>query len=295
MPGERCCACWPAIPSHDRCHHCPQQRRFPPGGAAAAPAFPGGPDPGRNHGGEPVRARRRVPGAAARRFGGDRRASCPQARWSSTPARTTGWRTRRPGRSSTAPRMPGPGRTGCPSFRASGTSSAAPSGSRSPAATRHSSLLALTPGFSGRPADARRRRHRRRLRNLGRGQGRQGQPDRLRGDGLHEPVRRGRRPPAHPRDRAGALQRRRRTRHRFLHAHAGTDEPGHPGHGHRQGRPAAAQERAAKPNCASTGSTPTRTSRSSTCCRRASGPPPSRCRGPTMLPCSWPSMRTPAA
>ena len=43
------------------------------------------------------------------------------------------------------------------------------------------------------------------------------------------------------------------------------------------------------------GSTPTTTSRSCTCCRRASGPPPSPCVGSNHAACSWPSMSTPAA
>ena len=45
--------------------------------------------------------------------------------------------------------------------------------------------------------------------------------------------------PAHPGDRTGTLQGPERPGHRLLHAHAGTDEPGHPHHGHRQGAAAA--------------------------------------------------------
>ena len=63
-----------------------------------------------------------------------------------------------------------------------------------------SSLLALMPGFAANALAPGRRGHRCRLGHLRCRQGRQDQPDRFRGHGLHEPLRRGRRAPPHPRN-----------------------------------------------------------------------------------------------
>ena len=91
-------------------------------------------------------------GAAARPV----RPRSPQAAaattpWSSTAAPTSGSPTRRSGRRSTAASTPASGPTACPSCRASATCSAAPAGSRCPAATRPSprsrSLPALAAGL----------------------------------------------------------------------------------------------------------------------------------------------------
>ena len=147
------------------------------------------------------------------------------------------------------------------------------------------------PGLQQPPAAGGRRRHRFRLRHLRGRQGRQGQPDRRRGHGLHEPLRRGRRTPAHPGDRTGTLQGPERPGHRLLHAHAGPHEPGHPHHRDGEGARPVSPPR----NCATPGAKPTTTSRSCTCCRKAAGPPPSPCRDRTTRSCSWRWTSTPAA
>ncbi len=61
----------------------------------------------------------------------------------------------------------------------------------------------------------------------------QAAPARQRGDGLDVALRRGRRPPAHPRDRAEPVAGRRGAGHRLLHADAGPDAARHPRHLHR--------------------------------------------------------------
>ena len=148
-------------------------------------------------------------GQSARRS----RRSCPRPSSSSTAGPTSGSRASRPGPTSTARRTPGPGPTGCPSSpvgREHATRAA-----RGGAADRRSRLLPdrgvprPRAGLCGRAAREPRRRRGRGLRHLGRRQGAQAASARQRGDGLDDSLRRRRRAPAHPRDRAEPLARRR--------------------------------------------------------------------------------------
>ena len=70
-----------------------------------------------------------------------------------------------------------------------------------------------------------------------------------------------------------------RAGHRLVHADAGADGARHPGHLHRAG---AARHRRPRP-CAPPGTGPTPTSRSSTCCPRASGRGPATCSGSNVV------------
>ena len=147
----------------------------------------------------------------------------------------------RRGRRSTEPPTPAPGPTGCPSCR----SAAAFVRDELKGATRIAvpGLLPdrLLPRAGARvrrrAARARRRRHRRGQRHVRRGQGPQAAPARLGGDGRDVAVRRGRRAPAYPRDRAEPRARRRRAGLAVLHPDPRADGPGHPRHLHRPGPP----------------------------------------------------------
>ena len=192
-----------AITAHSQC-------RAATGRTRPAPAFARRPGPGGNHRGESARTRRRLPGPAARCQRRDRRPAS---------GRHPGHRRRgRP-----PPRIPG-GLGEVLRLRARRNLALRPAGAarrprpaRRRQAHRRARLLPdLGPAGSGarlrrRPAGARRRRHGFRLRNLRRGQEREGQPHRLRGHGLHEPLRRGRRPPPHPGNGTGPLQGGRRS------------------------------------------------------------------------------------
>ena len=191
---------------HDRRHHGAQQRRFQTRRIAAPSPRSGEPNSRRHHRGEPVRTRRRVPGPAARRLRGDRGAAA---------GRHPGHRRRRRppaggrGRLGEVLRLPARRDLALRAARASRPARGAPRRQ----ADRRTRLLPDVgpagphPGLQQPPAAGGRRRHRFRLRHLRGRQGRQGQPDRRRGHGLHEPLRRGRRPPAHPGNRAGARPR----------------------------------------------------------------------------------------
>ena len=134
----------------------------------------------------------------------------------------------------------------------------------------------------GRPARAPGRRHRRGQRHVRRRPGPQAAPARLRGDGRDVAVRRGRRAPAYPRDRAEPRACSRRARLAVLHP---DPRARWPGASSPPARPGSDPARAAS-SCARPGGTPTTTSRSSTCCPRASGRAPPTSSAPTPLTCS---------
>ena len=169
-------------------------------------------------------------------------------------------------------RTPAPGPTACPSCPASASCS------RGATPDRRARLLPdrlHADARAGRRRRARRARRRRgrRVRHQRRRQGRQAAPARQRDHGQRQRVRRRRRPPAHPRDRAEPLRPRpTATVAGQLHAAAGPDAARHPRHLLGAAAPATS------PPTRRTTPTPRRTptSRSCTCCPRASGRRPSR-------------------
>ncbi len=147
--------------------------------------------------GAPAWSLRRDRGTAAGRHGGDRRRRGPPAR---RPRRVGKVLRLRPRRDL--------------ALRAAGTPRPARRAQGGQADRRARLLPDVGPArpharLRRQASPAGRRRDCFRLRHLGRRQGRQGQPHRLRGHGLHESLWRGRRPPPHPRDRTRTFQRRR--------------------------------------------------------------------------------------
>ena len=155
------------------------------------------------------------------------------------------------------------------------------------------STLALAPARGGRHRRRRRPRGGRGQRHQRRRQGGQDPPARQRGDGLRRGVRRRRRrtatPPRSCRTSAASTDE---TGPALLHPGAGPDAARHPGHRQRaRSREGVGADDVREPSTRRR----TPTSRSCTCCPRASGPRPRRCSAPTASTCRWPSTRTPVA
>ena len=155
-----------------------------------------------------------------------------------------------------------------------------PADRRARAATRRPAAWRSRPAVAAGLRRARRRRGRRRQRHLRRRQVAQAAPARRRGDGLHVAVRRGRHPPAHPRDRAeprpaaGAPVTRLASPRRWRRCRAASWPPAP--------RRADRRRHAPRPS-APPGRRRTPTSRSCTCCPRASGRGPATSLGSNVV------------
>ena len=145
----------------------------------------------------------------------------------------------------------------------------------------HRRLAGPRTGLRSGAARERRRRRRRGLGHLGRRQGAQAAPARQRGDGLDVALRRRRRAPAHPRDRAEPVPRRGGDGHRVLHPHPRAHAARHPRHLH---GPAPGGPPGRTPS-GPRGSRRMPPSPSSTCCPRARGRPRHRSSAATTCSC----------
>ena len=205
------------------------------------------------------------------------RRDAPRPRWS-TSRPTSGWPTPRPMRTGTATSIM---RRSCSSEAVYGLIEVYRDDDQAGAARRQSRLLhhlrraAAHSAAAGQGDRSRRDRHRCQVGHDRRGQGGQGGDAVLRGVGRLPRLWR-RPPPPHGRARPGVLQGRGARGRRQLHAASGADEPRHPVD-HLRARLNAAAPR----TCTRSLQSPTRRSRSCTCCRSARCRRPGMCAAPT--------------